>query len=149
MLMPSIFNNSLFDEMMDFPFGRDFFGDTGHMLGEYRTGMMKTDVKEADGVYEVDMELPGYKKEDISAKLEKGYLTITAMKNEENNQNDAEGRYIRRERYSGQCSRSFFVGENVRQEDIHARFEDGILKLTVPKTEPAKIEEQKYISIEG
>lgn len=149
MLMPSIFNNSLFDEMMDFPFGRDFFGDTSRMLGEYRTGMMKTDVKEADGVYEVDMELPGYKKEDISAKLEKGYLTITAMKNEENNQNDAEGRYIRRERYSGQCSRSFFVGENVRQEDIHARFEDGILKLTVPKTEPAKIEEQKYISIEG
>ena len=120
MLMPSIFNNSLFDEMMDFPFGRDFFGDSGRMLNEYRTGVMKTDVKEADGVYEVDMELPGYKKEDVSAKLDKGYLTITAVKNEENNGNDGDGKYIRRERYSGQCSRTFYVGENVRQEDIHA-----------------------------
>lgn len=110
---------------------------------------MKTDVKEADGIYEVDMELPGYKKEDVSAKLEKGYLTITASKNAENDTKDDDGKYIRRERYSGQCSRTFYVGENVRQEDIHAKFEDGILKLTVPKTEPAKIEEQKYISIEG
>ncbi len=149
MLMPSIFNNSLFDEMLDFPFGRDFFSNSGHMLNEYRTGVMKTDVKEADGVYEVDMELPGYKKEDVSAKLEKGYLTITASKNAENDTKDDDGKYIRRERYSGQCSRTFYVGENVRQEDIHAKFEDGILKLTVPKTEPAKIEEQKYISIEG
>ena len=145
MLMPSIFNNSLFDEMMDFPFGRDFFGDSGRMLNDYRTGVMKTDVKEADGVYEVDMELPGYKKEDVSARLDKGYLTITAV----NNENGGNGKYIRRERYCGQCSRTFYVGENVRQEDIHAKFEDGILKLTVPKTQPAKIEEQKYISIEG
>ena len=76
MLMPSIFNNRLFDEMMDFPFGRDFFGDSGRMLNDYRTGVMKTDVKEADGVYEVDMELPGYKKEDVSARLDKGYLTV-------------------------------------------------------------------------
>lgn len=149
MLMPSIFNNSLFDEMMDFPFGRDFFGDSGRMLNDYRTGVMKTDVKEADGVYEVDMELPGYKKEDVSARLDKGYLTITAVKNEENNENGGNGKYIRRERYCGQCSRTFYVGENVRQEDIHAKFEDGILKWTVPKTQPAKIEEQKYISIEG
>ena len=149
MLMPSIFNNSLFDEMMDFPFGRDFFGDSGRMLNDYRTGVMKTDLKEADGVYEVDMELPGYKKEDVSARLDKGYLTITAVKNEENNENGGNGKYIRRERYCGQCSRTFYVGENVRQEDIHAKFEDGILKLTVPKTQPAKIEEQKYISIEG
>ena len=149
MLMPSIFNNSLFDEMMDFPFGRDFFGDSGRMLNDYRTGVMKTDVKEADGVYEVDMDLPGYKKEDVSARLDKGYLTITAVKNEENNENGGNGKYIRRERYCGQCSRTFYVGENVRQEDIHAKFEDGILKLTVPKTQPAKIEEQKYISIEG
>ena len=149
MLMPSIFNNSLFDEMMDFPFGRDFFGDSGRMLNDYRTGVMKTAVKEADGVYEVDMELPGYKKEDVSARLDKGYLTITAVKNEENNENGGNGKYIRRERYCGQCSRTFYVGENVRQEDIHAKFEDGILKLTVPKTQPAKIEEQKYISIEG
>lgn len=149
MLMPSIFNNRLFDEMMDFPFGRDFFGDSGRMLNDYRTGVMKTDVKEADGVYEVDMELPGYKKEDVSARLDKGYLTVTAVKNEENNENDGNGKYIRRERYCGQCSRTFYVGENVRQEDIHAKFEDGILKLTVPKTQPAKIEEQKYISIEG
>ena len=149
MLMPSIFNNSLFDEMMAFPFGGDFFGDTGRMLNDYRTSVMKTDVKESDGFYEVDMELPGYKKEDVSAKLEKGYLTITAAKNEENNTDGSDGKYIRRERYSGQCSRTFYVGETIRQEDIHAKFENGILKLTVPKSEPAKIEEQKYIAIEG
>ena len=149
MLMPSIFNNSLFDEMMDFPFGGDFFGDTGRMLNDYRTSVMKTDVKDSDGFYEVDMELPGYKKEDVSAKLEKGYLTITAAKNEENNTDGSDGKYIRRERYSGQCSRTFYVGETIRQEDIHAKFENGILKLTVPKSEPAKIEEQKYIAIEG
>ena len=149
MLMPSIFNNSLFDEMMDFPFRGDFFGDTGRMLNDYRTSVMKTDVKESDGFYEVDMELPGYKKEDVSAKLEKGYLTITAAKNEENNTDGSDGKYIRRERYSGQCSRTFYVGETIRQEDIHAIFENGILKLTVPKSEPAKIEEQKYIAIEG
>lgn len=149
MLMPSIFNNSLFDEMMDFPFRGDFFSDTGRMLNDYRTSVMKTDVKESDGFYEVDMELPGYKKEDVSAKLEKGYLTITAAKNEENNTDGSDGKYIRRERYSGQCSRTFYVGETIRQEDIHAKFENGILKLTVPKSEPAKIEEQKYIAIEG
>ena len=133
MLMPSIFNNSLFDEMMDFPFGRDFFGDSGRMLNDYRTGVMKTDVKEADGVYEVDMELPGYKKEDVSARLDKGYLTITAVKNEENNENGGNGKYIRRERYCGQCSRTFYVGENVRQEDIHAKFEDGIFEVDCAK----------------
>ena len=133
MLMPSIFNNSLFDEMMDFPFGGDFFGDTGRMLNDYRTSVMKTDVKESDGFNEVDMELPGYKKEDVSAKLEKGYLTITAAKNEENNTDGSDGKYIRRERYAGNLSRSFYIGEGVKQEDIKAAFKNGILSITVPK----------------
>ena len=93
--------------------------------------------------------LPGFKKEEIKAKVENGYLTISAEKGLDKDEKDEKGAYIRRERYSGQCSRTFYVGENVRQEDIHAKFEDGILKLTVPKTEPTKIEEQKYISIEG
>ncbi len=96
------------------------------------------------------MNMPGVRKEDVKAELKDGYLTIGASVNKNNDQKDQEGRYIRRERYSGSCSRSFYVGEDVKQEDIKARFEDGTLKLAVPKKEakPA-VEEKKYISIEG
>ena len=111
---------------------------------------MRTDVKEQEGAYELEMELPGYKKEDVTAQLKDGYLTIQASKNTTNDEKDAQGNYIRRERYTGQCSRSFYVGEEVKQEDIKARFEDGILKLVVPKVEHKKpIEENKFIAIEG
>lgn len=145
MMMPSIFGNSLFDEWMDFPF------DSGFSKGSKReTSLMKTDVKEMNGAYELEMELPGYTKEDVTAQLKDGYLTIQASRNATNDEKDAKGNYIRRERYMGQCSRSFYVGETVKQEDIRAKFENGILKLTVPKIEEQKpVEENKFIAIEG
>jgi len=145
--MPSIFGENLID---------DFFGDFARPMrrtmnyGTPATGIMKTDVKETDGGYELDIDLPGYKKENVKAELSEGYLTISASTLSENDEKDSEGRYIRRERYSGTCSRSFYVGEDVTQEEIRARFEDGILKLFVPKKEEKnKLPEKKYIAIEG
>lgn len=110
---------------------------------------MKTDIKETDSSYEMDIDLPGFKKEDVSAKLENGYLTITAAKGVDKDEKNENGVYIRRERYSGECSRTFYIGEAVKEEDIKARFEDGILKISVPKVDPKKVEGRKYIAIEG
>ena len=147
MLMPGIFGENLFDEFFD-----DFVRPTRRVVryNTPSTTIMKTDVKETEGSYELDIDLPGYKKEDVKAELKDGYLTISAATNTNNDQKDENGKYIRRERYYGNCSRSFYVGENITQEDIKARFEDGILKIVVPKKEakPA-VEEKKYISIEG
>ena len=147
--MPSIFGENLFDDWMDFPFEREFFGRRNPLYGKNEKNLMKTDVKEVENGYEVAMDLPGFKKEDISAKLENGYLTITASKGLDKDEKNEEGKYIRRERYSGSCSRSFYVGDGVTEEDIKARFEDGILKLDIPKKDAEKIEQKKYISIEG
>ena len=144
MLMPSIFRDNLFEDFMMNPWRSDFFNTPSD-----RKYMMSTDVKENDDTYELDIELPGYKKEDVRAELNNGYLTISASKNENRDEKDEKGNYIRRERYSGSCSRSFYVGENVKQEDIHAKFEDGVLKLVVPKEDKKKVEEKKYIAIEG
>ena len=145
--MPSIFGENLFDDFFD-----DFVRPTKRVVryNTPSTTIMKTDVKETEGSYELDIDLPGYKKEDVKAELKDGYLTISAATNTNNDQKDENGKYIRRERYYGNCSRSFYVGENITQEDIKARFEDGILKIVVPKkeTKPA-VEEKKYISIEG
>ncbi|HJC09496.1 MAG TPA: Hsp20/alpha crystallin family protein [Candidatus Blautia ornithocaccae] len=148
MMMPSIFGENLFDDFMDFPFDREFFGRRP-LYGNSEKNIMKTDVKETDNAYELDIDLPGFKKDEVTAKLENGYLTISATKGMNKDEQNKEGKYIRRERYAGAMSRSFYIGENVQQEDIHAKFEDGILKLTVPKEDPKKVEEKKYISIEG
>ncbi len=149
MRVPSIFGESLFDDFMSFPFEREFFNGHNPLYGKHEKNIMKTDVKETDAGYEMDIDLPGFKKEDVTAKLEKGYLTISAVKGLDKDEKNDAGVYIRRERYTGQCSRTFYVGEDVKQEDIKAKFEDGILKVFVPKTEPKKVEEQKYIAIEG
>ena len=144
MLMPSIFGENLFDDWMDFSFpsfDRAFYESNTR-------NMMKTDVKETDQGYELDIELPGYKKEDVRAQLKDGYLTVQAAKNMNNDEKNEQGAYIRRERYAGTISRSFYVGDNVTEEDIHAKFEDGILKLSVPKKEAKKVEENKYITIQ-
>ena len=118
--------------------------------GKNTDQVMKTDIKEKDKEYEVDIELPGYKKEDVKAELKDGYLTISAAKNVSTEDKKEDGKYIRKERFSGNVSRSFYVGEDMTQEDIHAKFEDGILKLTVPKKEAKKVEDKKsYITIEG
>ena len=149
MLMPSIFGENLFDDWMDFPFERDFFGGKNPLYGKHAKNMMKTDVKETDSGYEVDIDLPGFKKDEINAKLENGYLTISASKGLDKDEKDKECKYIRRERYAGAMSRSFYVGEQVHQEDIRAKFEDGILRLSVPKKDAKEVEKKNYIAIEG
>ncbi|HJC63846.1 MAG TPA: Hsp20/alpha crystallin family protein [Candidatus Blautia merdavium] len=149
MMMPSIFGENLFDDFMDFPFEREFFGRKNPLYGKNEKNMMKTDVKELDHAYELDIDLPGFKKEEVTARLENGYLTISAAKGLDKDEKDKEGKYIRRERYAGAMSRSFYVGDEVKQEEIRAKFEDGILRLTVPKQDAQKVEENKYISIEG
>ena len=148
MLMPSIFGENLFnDDWMDFS-----FPDVDKVLyGKHAKNVMKTDVKETDNSYEVDIDLPGFKKDEIEAKLENGYLTISAEKGLDKDEKEKEsGRYIRKERYAGACSRSFYVGEDITEEDIKAEFKHGLLKLFVPKKEakPA-VEQKKTISIEG
>ena len=150
MMMPSIFGENLFDDFMDFPFERDFWGRRNPLYGKNEKNIMKTDVRETDSSYELDIDLPGFKKDEVTAKLENGYLTISASKGLNKDEKDKEsGKYIRRERYAGAVSRSFYVGEHIQQEDIHAKFEDGILRLTVPKKDAKQVDEQKYISIEG
>ena len=147
MLMPSIFGENLFDDWMDFS-----FPDIDKTLyGKHAKNMMKTDVKETDQGYEVAIDLPGFKKDEIKLELNDGYLTISAAKGLDQDEKEKEsGRYIRRERYAGACSRSFYVGEGVTEEDIKAEFKHGILTLVVPKKEakPA-VEQKKYIAIEG
>ncbi len=147
MMMPSIFGENLFDNWME-PFEKDFFGERNPLYGKHSKNMMKTDVRENENNYEVDIDLPGFKKDEINAKLENGYLTISTSKSLDRDQKDSNGKYIRRERYSGSMCRSFYVGDNVKQEDIHAKFEDGILKLQIPKKEIKEIEQKNYISIE-
>ena len=149
MMMPSMFGESLFDRWMNSMFDDEF--TKNYLSGKNSERLLRTDIKENDNSYELHMDLPGYKKEDIKARLEQGYLTITAEKNEEKEEKSEEnGKYIRRERYCGSCSRSFYVGDHVKQEDMKAKFEDGILKITFPKAALA-VEEKKspYIAIEG
>lgn len=153
MLRPSIFGEDLFDDFMNgfaFPSFADFSSVDKELYGKRAKNMMKTDVKETDGGYEVDMDLPGFHKDEIQLELQNGYLTVSASKGLDKNEEDKNGRYVRRERYSGSMSRSFYVGEQIREEDIHAKYENGILSFTVPKEEKKAIEEAKhYIAIEG
>ena len=147
MLMPSILSNDFMDDFFSVP---RVTGFGGSRFDRDFSRMMTTDVKETDNAYQLDMNLPGFAKEDIKAELKDGYLTIHAESNSSNDEQDDDGNFIRRERYTGSCSRSFYVGDEVTQDDIHAAFKDGVLSLTVPKKEaiPEK-EETKYIAIEG
>ncbi len=145
-MVPSIFGENFMD---------DFFEDWKRPMRSMvemavpRANIMRTDVKETDTAYELKVDLPGYKKEDIQAEIKDGSLTITASKKTETEEKDDEGRYIRRERFVGNCSRSFFVGDDIEQDDIKASFEDGILTVVVPKHIPEPVvEEKKYITIE-
>lgn len=148
MMMPSIFRDNLFDGMMNFPFDDEFFGRKNAVRTGSVKNMMNTDVKETENGYEIAIDLPGFKKEDVSADLSNGYLTIKAER-ETDNDTEENGSYIRRERYYGSCSRSFYVGEAIREEDIKARFENGLLKLSVPKNDTKEVETSKRIAIEG
>ena len=152
MLMPSIFGENLFDDFMsDFPFfdDRDLRKTERKLYGHNAKRLMKTDIKETDSGFELEMDLPGFKKEEVSVELNNGYITIRAAKGlDEDEQEKKTGKYIRRERYSGACERSFYVGEEVTQQDIKASFSHGILKLDIPKKEAKKIEQNNFISIE-
>ena len=146
MLMPSIFGENLFnDDWMNFGFPEV----DKALYGKHAGNVMKTDVKETETGYEVDIDLPGFKKDEINAKLEDGYLTISAAKGLDKDEKDKKGKYIRKERYAGSMSRSFYVGEGVTQDDIKAKYEDGILRLVVPKKDNKAVEGNRYISIEG
>ena len=150
MMLPTIFGENLFDDFMDDAFERNFFGGRNPLYGKHSKNLMKTDVKETETGYELDIDLPGFKKDEISAHLENGYLTISAAKGLDKDETDKEtGKYIRRERYSGSMTRSFYVGNAVTEEDIKAKYEDGILSLSIPKKDPKAVEAKKYIAIEG
>lgn len=135
MLVPSILGENPFDEFMRDPFFRK----------EKATGLMKTDIKEEDGKYEIITNLPGIKKENISIALKDGYLTITASTSSEKDEKDKKDNYIRKERYEGVCSRNFYVGDKVKEADIKAKFSDGILTVSVPKEEPKAVEEHSNL----
>ena len=141
MLMPSIFGENLFDDdWMDFPFDRDFWGRTNNKTTK---NLMKTDIREHDAGYELDIDLPGFKKDEIKVELENGYLTISATKGADNDEQNKKGKYIRRERYAGTMQRSFYVGDDVTQEDIKAKFENGILRLSIPKKDAKAVETRR------
>lgn len=150
MLRPSIFGEDLFDDFMG-GFRFPEFPDVDKVLyGKHGKNMMKTDVKETDQGYEVDIDLPGFKKDEIQMQLEDGYLTVSAAKGLDKDEKDKKGKYVRRERYAGSMSRSFYVGDHVTEKDVHPKYEDGILKFSVPKADQKAVEEKRhYISIEG
>lgn len=147
-MLPSIFGENLFDDFFMDPFAMMASPRANDPLyGKHGRNLMKTDVRELDNAFEMDVDLPGFKKDEITVDLKDGYLTIGAAKGLDKDQQDENGRYIRRERYTGTCSRSFYVGDAIRPEDIRARFEGGILKLSVPKAARRELPESTSITI--
>ncbi len=148
MMMPSIFGDDLFHDFNDW---MDFsFPDIDRKLYGKRAGhVMSTDIREHEDGYELSVDLPGFKKNEVSAELKDGYLVISAAKGLDKDEKDEKGKYIRRERYAGNMSRSFYVGEGITEQDIHGKFEDGILTLHIPKQDKKQVEEKRYVTIEG
>ena len=148
-MLPSIFRDNLFDDMFDFDdFDKEFNRMMRPLYGKHAQNMMKTDVRETDNSYELDIDLPGFKKDEIKVELDNGYLSISAAKGLDKDEEKKDGKYIRRERYAGAMNRTFYVGDNLTQQDIQAKFEDGILKISVPKKDVQQIEQNKYNAIE-
>ncbi len=148
MLMSDLFGENLFDEFWGFPTQHELANLDKRLYGKNAQRMMSTDVHETEENYEMDMDLPGFKKDQINIKLEDGYLTISAAKGHDE-EKKRHGKVIRQERYSGAMQRSFYVGDAVKKEDVKAKFEDGVLKLTVPKRELQPLPENNTINIEG
>ena len=132
-MLPSIFSENLFDDFFGEPF--QMMVPQGHnpLYGKHEKNLMKTDVRETENTYELDIDLPGFKKDEVNVELKEGYLTITASKGLDKDEQDKNGKYIRRERYTGSCSRSFYIGDGVEPTGVTAKFENGILQLSVPK----------------
>ncbi|MGI6262953.1 MAG: Hsp20/alpha crystallin family protein [Succiniclasticum sp.] len=153
MMFPSIFGENVFDDWNDDNYGlmnpSAFFGKGSPLYGKHASNIMKTDIRETDKTYEMDIDLPGFSKDNIQIQLEKGYLTIVASKALNKDEKDQKGSYIRQERYSGTCSRSFYVGSSLTTADVKAKFEDGVLKLSISKKDEKELDQNKYIAIEG
>lgn len=148
MLMSDIFGENLFDEFWGFP-THTLANIDKHLYGKNAQHLMKTDVHENDSIYELEMDLPGFKKDQINVELNDGYMTISAAKGHDESKKDYSGKVIRQERYSGAMQRSFYVGFGVKKEDVKAKFEDGVLKLTIPKNELLDLPRNNAIAIEG
>ncbi len=149
MFYPKLFHDDFFDEFFDFPRMRMPEDAERKLYGKHAAGIMKTDVRDKDGNYELDIDLPGFKKDEISITLENGYLTVGACKAVNEEEKDDNGKVLRKERYSGAMQRSFYVGEGIDENDVRARFEDGVLSLTFPKEKEPELPEKKTIMIEG
>ena len=148
-MMPSIFGENLFDEFFDDDFPMIPMRSIRNPLyGKNAKNLMKTDVRETDNTYELDIDLPGFKKDEVQLDLKDGYLTISAAKGFDKDQEDKKGKYIRQERYAGACSRSFFVGEEIEPRDVSAKFEDGILRVSLPKQVKKELPRNSTIAIE-
>ena len=149
MLTPRIFTENLFDDLFDdFPF-RSLENVDRKLYGKHAGKEMLTDVKEHENNYEVEIDLPGFKKEEITIELNEGYLTITASKGLDEDEKSKQGKIVRQERYAGVMQRSYYVGEQLTTEDIKAKYEDGVLKLEIPKKEEKKLPEKHTVMIEG
>ena len=146
-MLPSIFGENLFDDFFSDPFGMMVPQGRDPLYGKHAKNLMKTDVRETDESYELDVDLPGFTKDEISVELKNGYLTIQAAKGLDKDQSDKKGKYIRQERYAGACSRSFYVGEGVQPEDVTASFENGILQLSVPKAAKKQLPKNTSVTI--
>ena len=149
MLLPSIFGEDVFDDWFDFPDFRNLDRTERKLYGRHADRMMRMDVHEAEDHYEVDIDLPGFKKEEITLELKDGYLTVQAAKGLDHDENDKRGKLDRQERYAGAMQRSFYIGDQVKEEDIKAAFKHGVLTLQIPKQEAPKLPEKKTIQIEG
>jgi HSP20 family molecular chaperone IbpA len=149
MFYPTLFKDDLFDDFFDFPSFRDFDKVDRKLYGKHANGLMKTDVRENEGNYELDIDLPGFKKDEISLTLDNGYLIVGAAKTVNEDEKDSKGKMLRQERYSGAMQRSFYVGDGIDENDVKAKFEDGVLSLCFPKEKEPEIPEKKTIMIEG
>ena len=146
-MLPSIFGENLFDDFFSDPFGMMVPQGRDPLYGKHAKNLMKTDVRETDESYELDVDLPGFTKDEISVELKNGYLTIQAAKGLDKDQSDKKGKYIRQERYAGACSRTFYVGEGIQPEDVTASFENGILQLSVPKAAKKQLPKNTSVTI--
>ena len=149
--LSTVFGENLMDVFDGFD--RNFFRDFGNvdraLYGKNAQRMMKTDVKETDEGYEVDVDLPGFKKDEIKLELNQGYLVISAEKSMEKTDGNKKGKMLRQERYAGVMQRSFYVGDSVTETDVKASYESGVLHIRVPKKETQKLPEKNTILIEG
>ena len=146
-MLPSIFGENLFDDFFSDPFGMMVPQGRDPLSGKHAKNLMKPDVREPEGTYELDVDLPGFTKDEVNVELKNGYLTIQASKGLDKEQSDKKGKYIRQERYAGACSRTFYVGEDVEPEDVTAKFENGILQLSIPKAAKKQLPKNTSVTI--